>query len=255
LKVIIKLGKLLAHLRAVVTWEYTQGIDYAYATAIIEEPDRAIEQLRNIARGHALSLGRNYITLDDLVIPIKVVLSTASIERVNVFDLLVANKGRLSTTIINDSFNLTTPTSLKTMRELKAVGLVDFVKEANENEEKEIELKQDFNWFLGDEFSKLRDNFEPADNSEYLRKGKKKPRDADDDADSLLKEKNPPCTHKNDNDKLHKEKITSPSLKLNNNTNEDEIKPVGATYVCKYCNEEQYSYYWELHKKSCIGRK
>jgi hypothetical protein len=31
-----------------------------------EEPDRAMEQLRNIARGFALSKGRNYITKEDL---------------------------------------------------------------------------------------------------------------------------------------------------------------------------------------------
>ena len=61
LKIIIKLGKLLAHLRAYVpTWDttHTQGLNYAYGTAQIEEPDRAIEQLKNIARGHALSLGK-----------------------------------------------------------------------------------------------------------------------------------------------------------------------------------------------------
>ena len=36
--------------------------------------------------------GRNYLTLEDIPLLIKVVLSTASIERVMVFDLLLANE-------------------------------------------------------------------------------------------------------------------------------------------------------------------
>lgn len=55
---IIKLARLLAHLRAVVpTWhtQDTQGSGYAYSLPIIEEPDRAITVLTNLARGHVCS--------------------------------------------------------------------------------------------------------------------------------------------------------------------------------------------------------
>lgn len=90
----IRLGQLLAHLRGVIPTLHTkdsQGSDYAYGIATIEEPDRAITQLRNLSRGHALSQGRNYVTsLQDIPILIKVVLSTASIERVTIFDILIA---------------------------------------------------------------------------------------------------------------------------------------------------------------------
>ena len=87
---IIRLARLLANLRGVApTWNSngSQGSDYAYALPTIEEPDRAIQPLTNLARGHALSRGRNYITLDDISIIISVVLSTASKERVTIFDL------------------------------------------------------------------------------------------------------------------------------------------------------------------------
>ena len=89
---IIRLADLLAHLRSVVpTWNTygTQGSDYGYALPTIEEPDRAIQQLTNLARGHALSMGRNFVTLDDIPLIIGVVLSTASKEGVTVFDLLL----------------------------------------------------------------------------------------------------------------------------------------------------------------------
>src|SRR5206468_12708742 len=97
--VIVRLGVLLGHLRAVVTtWKQDiEGIEYSHSTTNIEEPQRAITQLRNLARGHALSQGRTYITIQDLPLVIKVVLSTASLDRVNIFDLLIAHKGTLST--------------------------------------------------------------------------------------------------------------------------------------------------------------
>jgi hypothetical protein len=104
---IMRLARLLAYLRGVVpTWHTreTQGSNYGYGMAIKEECDRAITQLYNLARGHALSRGRNYVALDDIPLIIKVVLSTASIERVTIFDLLLAHKGIMTTYITNRRF-------------------------------------------------------------------------------------------------------------------------------------------------------
>lgn len=193
LYIIIKLGRLLAHLRAVVpTWHTsgTQGTDYAYATAMKEEPDRAMEQLRNIARAYALSKGRNYITKEDLTLPIKVVLSTASLDRVNIFDLLLAHNGELTTKIITESLNSSPHTAHRIMVELKAIGLVDMPESQTTTEEKQITLKEDFKWFLGEEFSKLREGFIPTDNTEEM-----KQHDSDSDSDSSLEEKIPLITY------------------------------------------------------------
>jgi len=165
---IIRLAILLAHLREVVpTWhtQDTQGSEYAYSLPIIEEPDRAIQQLTNLARGHALSQGRNYITKEDVPIVIKTVLSTASRERITIFDLLLAHNGRLTTSIITDSLNTTKPTALRTMTELKALGIVVMFAEGA-YDEKIIELKSDFNWFLEPEFQSLREGFQPQDANE-----------------------------------------------------------------------------------------
>lgn len=163
---------MLAHLRAVVpTWEThgSQGTDYAYATAMKEEPDRAMEQLRNIARGFALSKGRNYITKEDVSLPIKVVLSTASIDRVNIFDLLIAHKGTLTTKLITESLRNSPHTAPRIMIELKAVGLDDMKESETTTEEKQITLKDEFDWFLTEEFNQLRQGFIPTDNSEEMK--------------------------------------------------------------------------------------
>lgn len=155
---LIRLGRLLAHLRGVAqtreTYD-TSGTNYAYTFATIEEPDRAITQLRNLARGHALSQGRNYITQEDVRIVIKVVFSTASMERVRIFELLLQSNGRLTTSQITKSLNIVNNTAKRTMTEFKALNLVTMKEGDNENDEKVINLHKDFEWFLTEEFKQL----------------------------------------------------------------------------------------------------
>jgi len=158
---IIELAYLLGPLRATVpTWETkdTQGSNYAYSFAIVEAPSRAVTQLYNLAKGHALSQGRNYVTEDDIPMIVQTVLSTASLERVRIFELLIENKGRLKTSEIVNFLNTTNPTARRTMTELRATGLVEepYFDPEEYNPEKEIVLKDDFHWFLGDKFKELR---------------------------------------------------------------------------------------------------
>jgi DNA-binding transcriptional ArsR family regulator len=184
---VVRLAQLLAYLRGVVpTWytRDTQGSNYGYGMAIKEECDRAITQLFNLARGHALSQGRNYITLGDVPLIIKTVLSTASIERVTIFDLLLAYKGTMTATQIADSLNISQPTALRTMTELKALGLVEMVN-GNSNTSAKITLGPQFNWVFDKQFIELRNRFIPSDNSEHIQKKRK--------------EKLPPSNEKNEN--------------------------------------------------------
>jgi predicted transcriptional regulator len=163
---IIKLGKLLAHLRrAVPTWETreSQGLEYAYTFANIEEPDRAMVQLRNLARGHALSQGRNYLTMQDISLLINVVLSTASTERARIFNLLLEYDGKLTTTEIEQSLNVSDKTAKRTMAELKAIELVSIEEVGTDHggsPEFQIKLFDQFKWCLSPEFKELRAHFE-----------------------------------------------------------------------------------------------
>jgi hypothetical protein len=165
-EIILKLGKLLAHLRAVVsTWGKTsseiEGLDFVHAFATIEEPSRAMTQLRNLARGHALMHGRNWITIEDMPIVIKTVFSTASLERVRIFELLLEFDGKLTTSEIVDSLNISDDTAKRTMTELQAIGLVNVgsVQGHHGGEpQKQIKLVDKFDWFLNEEFIILRDS-------------------------------------------------------------------------------------------------
>ena len=60
------------------------------------------------------------------------------------------------------------------MTELKVIKLVE-MKQNNYTDEFEIELKEEFKWFLTEEFQKLREDFIPEYNSEYLKDKEKLP--------------------------------------------------------------------------------
>ena len=117
-------------------------------------------QLRNLARGHALSQGRNYMTMEDIPLLINVVFSTASKERVRIFELLIEHKGRLTTSIITASLNTSNNTAKRTMAEFHALGLVNLgdSKSLRGEPEKEMILKDEFQWFLSKEFNTVRKN-------------------------------------------------------------------------------------------------
>jgi predicted transcriptional regulator len=120
--------------------------------------------LQNLARGHALLTGRNYITLEDIPIVAKSVLSTAQTERVSVFYLLLDNGGDVSTDDIMRCLGVSKPTAARTMAELKVIGLAEeyeYKEQSDTQYTKHIRLKDDFNWFLSEDFQKLREGFEP----------------------------------------------------------------------------------------------
>jgi predicted transcriptional regulator len=141
-------------------------------TPTTEEPDRAIRHLVNLVRGHALLTGRNYVTIEDLPLIVKVVLSTAPIERVIIFDFLLANNGILTVNQITEYLNISEPTSRRTMTELKALGLVDKTTEPVVCSDGQIRnslvirLKDQFDWFLSEDFKTLREGFNPASEEE-----------------------------------------------------------------------------------------
>ena len=146
---------------------------FSHRLPIIENPSRAAQQLYNLARGHALSYGRNYIIKDDVFLVIKVVLSTSMIERVLILDLLIANKGTLTTSQITESLRISSNTAKRTMTEFKGLELVTMERTNNEyafNSEYKITLNSKFDWFLTDEFKKLRKEFTPTDYKNELKK-------------------------------------------------------------------------------------
>jgi hypothetical protein len=143
-----------------------EGQDYDTGLPIIEDPSRAVILLRNLAIGHAISQGRNSISLQDISIVIKVALSTAMVSRVKIFDLLLKNGGELKTSDITKGLRVSEPTARRTMREFYALGIADLSAISGYgNAELKITLRSEYEWFKGKEFDKLREGFIPANNN------------------------------------------------------------------------------------------
>jgi hypothetical protein len=144
-----------------------EGQDYDTGLPIIEDPSRAVILLRNLAIGHAISQGRNSISLQDIPIAIKVALSTTMVSRVKIFDLLLKNGGELKTSDITKGLRVSEPTARRTMREFYALGIVEICAISGYgNAELKITLRSEYEWFKGKEFEKLREGFIPANNND-----------------------------------------------------------------------------------------
>ena len=131
-----------------------------------------------MTRGCALKLGRNYITIEDIHIAIKVALSTASQERIAVLDLLLKKKGgAITVSTIANALSMSKSTALKTMTELEAVGIADLDTVSVEgNNTKQIRLQNEFKWLCEEEFLKLRGDYSPVDQSKYDIEYQKEPK-------------------------------------------------------------------------------
>lgn len=118
--------------------------------------------------------------MQDIPLLIKVVLSTASKERIILFDHLLENDGKLDTISIKDHLIIAKKTALKTMTELTILGVTDRLEMQNNNGDSsnnnnafQIQLKEEFRWFLSDEFKQLRENFGKEYYDEYISSKKK----------------------------------------------------------------------------------
>ncbi|MFL6413967.1 MAG: helix-turn-helix domain-containing protein [Nitrososphaeraceae archaeon] len=150
-----------------------------------------------------------------------------------IFDLLLAYEGSMTTSEIAASFNISQPTALRTMTELKALGLVDMI-EGDSNTPAKISLDPQFSWVFDKQFLELRDRFVPSNNSEYMKKERKEKfpssnekKDEDDEGRNsgaaAHKEKSPLT---NDNlsspNQQHKEKISSTTENNDNSPNDED---------------------------------
>ena len=85
--------------------------------------------------------------------------STATLERVRLFELLIEHGGTLTTPDLCESLDISAPTARNTMTELKVAGLVHLTGSPQEEEVRGITmgivLKDGFKWFLSEDFTKI----------------------------------------------------------------------------------------------------
>ena|ERR1700757_5201215 len=100
-------------------------------------------------------------------IAIKVVLSTASVERVAILNLLLRKKQNITLAGIAKAQPMSKSTALQAMTTLAALKVVNMEDtDVGGNLTKRITLRKEFAWLFSDEFDKLRQGFDPVDSSE-----------------------------------------------------------------------------------------
>lgn len=122
---IVKYARFLSKLRAsLITWKGEDRGNYEYSFPIIEEPPRAINSLYNLAKGHALIHGRNFLRSEDIELVRAVCFSSMPHDRSEFLKLLAKHEGKLTTKQIERELNCSQDTALRTMKTFEVMGVV-----------------------------------------------------------------------------------------------------------------------------------
>lgn len=149
---IARYSKLLSKLRGTVSiwYEKDPNTTNTYISndgPTIEAPFRANQTLYNLARGHAVTNNRNYITTDDIWVVKEVALNSADKHRTKILNLLV-NNDLVTTTMIEKHLKVSKPIAIK---EIEIMCLLGISKKASFSEsyigkEFAIRLNKRLNW-------------------------------------------------------------------------------------------------------------
>lgn len=151
-----RIAKTLAKLRATLNvWKEmgSNGESYEHTQPVEEHPDRINQLLYNLARGHALVSGRKNIEQEDVDVVLRVTLDSGKPTRAQLFKSLIENNGTLKTSQVKELLKCSTNTALKSMEEMRLLGLVHSEVNLQEAEyhgrpETNVDLVEEFRWLL-----------------------------------------------------------------------------------------------------------
>ena len=122
---IIRLAELGVVLRSVVAKEKViTGSEYEYSPSVLEGPARYRQSLYNLARGHALVSGRHNLTMEDLELPKRIVLSTGPVERLRLLRYLIDGGTISSKNQAGDIIGHAWSTADSVMKQMMQLGLI-----------------------------------------------------------------------------------------------------------------------------------
>jgi len=124
------LAKFVAHGRGAITWQRSPFGDYEVASVQVEEPFRALQQLRNLARALARVHGRTALTDHELELVRRVALSTLPSDRKAVLDLFQRHLEGVTASMCAKGLEKSDDRARSLLNELVRVGLVITEEEA-----------------------------------------------------------------------------------------------------------------------------
>lgn len=118
--------------------EKTQGDEpvYSYQTPVIEEPERLINLLYDLARGRALMYSRNYLILEDVLPVFRVALSSMPYDRYLLFKIIYETSN-LNTRVIAEKLNCSERNALRIIEIMRVLGICNLTSINTEKDGKE----------------------------------------------------------------------------------------------------------------------
>jgi len=112
-----------------------------------EELYRPLESLHDLARGHALACGREYIDTDNLEVCARVALGTMHDKRRSIVRLLVSSPSHMNfqANDVEEKANVSRPTARKQMELMDTLGIAE-CHEVGRNDTKNIRVRDEFAW-------------------------------------------------------------------------------------------------------------
>ncbi|MDD5055017.1 MAG: toprim domain-containing protein [Candidatus Peribacteraceae bacterium] len=159
LKVIVRCAKLLARLRGQVQIHRdrmdSEGKEYVYTVPVVEKPDRINQCLYNLARGHALAMGRTQIAEEDMHLVVLLAFDSAPGHRSKLMHKLIESNGQLRTDKVEEFLGCSDETARKEMKTLCVLGICKEFEGSTFEPQLHIRLADDLRWFLSDECKQL----------------------------------------------------------------------------------------------------
>lgn len=163
------MAKLVAGLRGTINVWQEEGRDgFNYTAPQIEKPDRINQLFYNLARGHAVLCSRTKLEDEDIAVVLRVALSSAPMERVKFFKLLISNNGVLEVEDVVNELGFSYKTALRLVKVFEHLGIVQdslITKGYHVDEDtprkagRSVELLPCFSWFVGKRFKELKTLF------------------------------------------------------------------------------------------------
>ena len=163
-RLIVKCAGLLSKLRGVIQIygdENEATGNHSHTMPVIEKPDRINQLFYNLCRGRALVAGRTQIQKSDLKPLIEITLDSAPPIRTKLVRKLIEYGGSMKTSQIEKELDCSKPTALKEMETLALLKIGRITKESRGmvgEPEKELHLLDEFEWFVSDECSEIRNS-------------------------------------------------------------------------------------------------
>jgi hypothetical protein len=138
LDLVLYLAKLIQYARAPVSGNESPQRETIY---------RPLNSLRDLARGHALACGREYIDVDDLKVCARIALGTMHSKRRPIVRLLVSSPPHqnIQASDVEDIANVSRPTARKQMELMNTLGIAECY-EAGRNDTKKMRVRDEFAW-------------------------------------------------------------------------------------------------------------